>query len=78
MPEQCAQSPDKAKLQRIRTLSFGLLKEDLDDVEMLRSREWITANANAKRLAESNPGCLSNGLVRERTRARNNTLKWNS
>ena len=47
------------------TLSLRLFKEDLDDVNVLSSGEGVSSNTNAKGLAESNFGCLRNGLVRQ-------------
>lgn len=47
-----------------------VLEEDLDDIDMLRPREWIATNANTERLPESHTGRLSDSLVRQCTRPR--------
>ena len=50
-----------------------VLEEDLDDIEVLGSREWITTNSNAKGLPEPDAGCLSDSLVRQCTRPRDDS-----
>ena len=47
-----------------------VLEKDLDDVDMLRPREWIATDPNTQRLPQPRAGCLSDGLVRQCTRPR--------
>jgi len=58
---------------KIRTVGIVILEEDLDHVDMLRSGEGITANANAKRLSETSVSRLCDRLISQRPGARDNT-----
>ena len=55
------------------TLSVRVLQEDLDDVKVGSAREGVTANADTQRLAKADVGRLRDSLVREGTRARDDT-----
>ena len=45
-----------------------VLEEDLDDIDMLRPREWIATDSNTQRLSEPYVGCLGDSLVCQCTR----------
>lgn len=45
------------------TLCSIILQESLDDIDVLRSREGVTADTDAERLSEPDAGRLVNGLV---------------
>ena len=56
-----------------RTLGVRVLEEDLDDVDVRRAGERVAADADAERLPEADGGRLRDSLVREGTRARDDT-----
>jgi hypothetical protein len=58
---------------KTRTVGIVILEEDLDHVDMLRSGEGITANANAKRLSETSVSRLCDRLISQGPGARDNT-----
>lgn len=58
-----------------RTLGRLVLHEHLEDVDVLRARERVAADADAQRLAEADLGRRVDGLVSERARARDDTCR---
>jgi hypothetical protein len=52
------------------TLCGGVIKEDLEHINVLRARERVATNTDTERLAETGSGRLCDGLVGERARTR--------
>lgn len=55
------------------TLSPGVLEEQFYDVDMFRAGEGVTTNTDDERLAEPNASRLRDSLVRQGSRARDDT-----
>ncbi len=57
------------------TLRAGVVEEQFDDVDVLRAREGVTADADDERLAETNASRLCDGLVCERAGTGDDTCR---
>ena len=49
----------------MQTFSVVIFKENLDYIDMLGSRERITTDADAKRLAKADIGSLRDSFIRQ-------------
>lgn len=58
---------------RVLTLGVRILKENLDDVNVLCTGERVSSNTNAQRLTKTNISSLSDGLVCQSSGARDDT-----
>lgn len=74
MPEMREITADHAQRRRL-ALGSLVLEEELQYIDVLRAGEGVTADTNAERLAEANVGGLCDRLVRQSSRARDDTCE---